>query len=382
MEHQILPKNGIIEIASIYSVAETIDRLEILVKSKGMKIFARINQMVEAKEVGLELRPTELLIFGDPRNGTVLMNECPLLAIDLPLKALAWEDENGQVWLAYNSPLYLQKRFSLVETPFQSVSNLLETANRIKLRKIIPVVMTNFSECANLVKMNLKQAAGERAAEFVKDGMTVGLGTGSTVYWTIRRLGELVIKQKLKIRAVPTSLETENLAREFGIPLVTFADVSELDLTIDGADEISLTLDLIKGGGGALLREKLVAEASERLMIVADESKLVANLGLFPLPVEIVPFAWETTAKRVKSLNLKPTLRINKGKTFVTDNENYILDCATSGGKIENPAELYRALKLLPGVVEIGLFVQMASVAIVAGANGIKIMERQAFEKS
>jgi uncharacterized protein (DUF302 family) len=126
MKHQILPKNGIIKMLSSYSVAETIDRLEILVKSKGMKVFARINQAAEAFAVGLEMRPTELSIFGDPRSGTVLMNEFPLLAIDLPLKALAWEDENGQVWLAYNSPLYLQKRHGLEEIPFQAIGNLIE----------------------------------------------------------------------------------------------------------------------------------------------------------------------------------------------------------------------------------------------------------------
>jgi uncharacterized protein (DUF302 family) len=128
MEHQISLRNGVIEMMSSYSVAETIDRLEMLVKSKGMSIFARINQAAAALAVGLELRPTELLIFGDPRSGTVLMNEYPLLAIDLPLKALAWEDENGQVWLAYNSPLYLQKRHALKETPFQTIGGLMEMA--------------------------------------------------------------------------------------------------------------------------------------------------------------------------------------------------------------------------------------------------------------
>lgn len=224
--------------------------------------------------------------------------------------------------------------------------------------------------------MNLKQTAGERAAEFVKDGMTVGLGTGSTVYWTIRRLGELVVKEKLKMRAVPTSLQTENLARKCGIPLVTFADVQELDLTIDGADEISPDLDLIKGGGGALLRERLVAAASRRL-IVADESKLVPALGAFPLPVEVVPFAWETTVHRIENLNLKPALRMREGKPFISDNGNYILDCA-SGGKIERPFELHRALKLLPGVIEVGLFVGMANLAVVSGAGGIEIIERGA----
>jgi len=223
--------------------------------------------------------------------------------------------------------------------------------------------------------MNLKQAAGTRAAGYVENGMTIGLGTGSTVYWAIRQLGAMVVNDGLTIQAVPTSVETENLARQFGISLVTFADVQELDLTIDGADEISPALDLIKGGGGALLREKLVAAASKRLIIVADESKLSSVLGSFALPVEVVPFAWETTARRIEKLNLKPTLRMREGKMFVSDNGNYILDCA-SGGNIENPAKLHVELKLLTGVVETGLFTGMTSAAVVADANGIEIIER------
>ncbi|HEX8638698.1 MAG TPA: ribose-5-phosphate isomerase RpiA [Pyrinomonadaceae bacterium] len=223
--------------------------------------------------------------------------------------------------------------------------------------------------------MNLKQLAGTRAADFVKDGMTVGLGTGSTVRWTILRLGALV-GEGLKIRAVPTSEQTEKLAIEQKIPLVTFAEVRELDLTIDGADEISPFLDLIKGGGGALLREKFVAAASKNLIIVADEGKLSSALGSLPLPVEVVPFGWETTARRIENLDLKWTLRMSAGKPFLTDNGNYILDCAC--GKIENPAGLHHELKLLTGVIETGLFVGMASAAIVAGAGGIKMIEKGA----
>ena len=225
---------------------------------------------------------------------------------------------------------------------------------------------------ANIEAMIFKQQAGERAAEFVQDGMSVGLGTGSTVYWTILKLA-LMVKDGLKIRAVPTSEQTAKLANEQKIPLVTFADVRELDLTIDGADEISPSLDLIKGGGGALLREKLVAVASKRLIIVADDSKLASTLGSFPLPVEVVPFGWETTARRIENLDLKWTLRMSDGKTFLTDNGNYILDC--NCGKIENAGELHRAIKMLTGVVETGLFVGMASTAVVAGEDGIKIIE-------
>jgi ribose 5-phosphate isomerase A len=223
--------------------------------------------------------------------------------------------------------------------------------------------------------MNLKKQAGERAVEFVEDGMIIGMGTGSTVYWTIRRLGELV-REGLKIRIVPTSKQTENLALEQHIPLVTFAEVRELNLTIDGADEINPALDLIKGGGGALLREKLVAAASKRLIVVADESKLVSALGSFPLPVEVVPFGWETTMRRIENLELSATLRTLEGKVFITDNGNYILDCRC--GKIENPANLHRELKLLTGVVETGLFTGMASIAVIAGADGVRIIEKGA----
>lgn len=222
--------------------------------------------------------------------------------------------------------------------------------------------------------MNLKQRAGERAAKFVENGMSIGLGTGSTVYWTIRRLGERV-KNGLKIRAVPTSKQTEDLIIKCGIPLAGFDSIQELDLTIDGADEISPALDLIKGGGGALLREKLVAAVSQRLIIVADDGKLVEFLGAFHLPVEIVPFAWETTVRRIEKLGCKVNLRQSEEKTFITDNGNYILDCAFR--IIENPSELHRKLKLLTGVIETGLFIGMASAAVVASEKGVEIIERK-----
>jgi ribose 5-phosphate isomerase A len=164
------------------------------------------------------------------------------------------------------------------------------------------------------------------------------------------------------------------MALELGIPLTTFAEVEEIDLTIDGADEINPDLNLIKGGGGALLREKLVAAASRRLVIVADSSKRVATLGTFPLPVEIIPFAWEVTKRRIAALNCAPTLRTSNGSSYVTDNGNYILDCAC--GAITDPVSLERQLKLLPGVVETGLFVGMADLAIIAGVDGISIIER------
>jgi len=211
----------------------------------------------------------------------------------------------------------------------------------------------------------LKKIAGEKAAEGIRDGMTIGLGTGSTVYFTIMRVGELV-KDGLRVRAIPTSRQTEKLALENGIELCTFADVERLDLTIDGADEINPQLDLIKGGGGALLWEKLVAASSDRLIVVADESKCVETLGMFPLPVEIVPFAWQTTARRIEKLNIEPSMRMGGAQPFV------ILDCCC--GSIDNPAELHNNLKVLTGVVETGLFIGMAKTAVIAGESGIRIL--------
>jgi ribose 5-phosphate isomerase A len=220
--------------------------------------------------------------------------------------------------------------------------------------------------------MDLKRIAGERAADYVENGMRIGLGSGSTVYWTIRRLGALV-RGGLEIAAVPTSERTAALMREDGIP---FAEgTAALDLAIDGADEIDPALALVKGAGGALLREKLVAVMARRLIVVADESKLVGALGARPLPVEIVPYLWETTAARVEKLGGRPVLRRADSKTFVTDNGNYILDCAF--GALDDPAALDRRLKLATGVVETGLFVGLAAAAIVAGAGGVEIIERE-----
>ncbi len=223
--------------------------------------------------------------------------------------------------------------------------------------------------------MNAKQRAGFKAVEYIEDGMTVGLGTGSTAHWLVERLGERV-REGLSVRGVPTSRRTEEQARALGIPLVTFADVQQLDLAIDGADEIGPGLALVKGGGGALLREKLVAAAARRFIIIADAGKKVGVLGQFPLPVEVVPFAWEVTARRVAEVTrVEPLLRrTGGGEVYVTDNANYILDCRC--GEIREPAEMERALNLLVGVVECGLFVGMADVAIVATDDEVEVIER------
>ncbi len=215
--------------------------------------------------------------------------------------------------------------------------------------------------------MNAKQLAAGKAAEFVQDGMVVGLGTGSTAEWAIRQLGQKV-QDGLRIRAIATSVRSENLARELGISLVSFAEIQTIDLTIDGADEVDPQMNLIKGGGGSLLREKIVAAASTTFIVIVDESKLVPRLGTFPLPVEVVPFGWEMTARALKQLGGAPTLRMAAGKTFVSDNGHYILDCAF--GAIDQPAALSSRLNAIPGVVENGLFTGMANKVVVGHADG------------
>ncbi|PFK28283.1 ribose 5-phosphate isomerase A [Bacillus cereus] len=217
---------------------------------------------------------------------------------------------------------------------------------------------------------NLKRKVGEYAADFIKDGMKIGLGTGSTVYWTIQKLGQLV-SEGLTIQAVATSIETEKLAEQLSIPLISLSDVDYLDLTIDGADEINPDLHLIKGGGGALLREKIVATSSKKLIIIADESKLVKDLGTFPLPIEIVPFAWKQTVKRIQSLGCQSILRIQNNQPFITDNGNIILDCVFPN-QITKPIETHQQLKMITGVIETGLFNNMVDKAILATENGIK----------
>ncbi|WP_242261117.1 ribose 5-phosphate isomerase A [Bacillus cereus group sp. BfR-BA-01453] len=218
--------------------------------------------------------------------------------------------------------------------------------------------------------MDLKQIAGEYAANFVKDGMKVGLGTGSTAYWTIQKLGQRV-KEGLSIQAVPTSKETEALAQQLNIPLISLNDVQSLDLTIDGADEIDSNLQLIKGGGGALLREKIVASSSKELIIIVDESKVVTRLGTFPLPIEIIPFAWKQTESKIQSLGCQTTLRLKNNETFITDNNNMIIDCIFPN-HIATPSDLHKRLKMITGVVETGLFVNMTSKAIIGTKNGIQ----------
>ncbi|UKS29227.1 ribose-5-phosphate isomerase RpiA [Paenibacillus sp. HWE-109] len=218
--------------------------------------------------------------------------------------------------------------------------------------------------------MDKKKLAGEQAATYIEEGMILGLGTGSTVYWTIQKLGELV-KQGLRIKGIPTSKATEQQARELGIPILDISEVQEIDLTIDGADEVNPHFALIKGGGGALFREKMVASLSRRLLIVVDDSKVVNTLGKFPLPVEVVPFGWEITSRNIAKLGCSPELRLHTAGPFITDNGNYILDCYFT--EIQHPEVLNEQLTKIIGVVETGLFVNMAEMIIVGGDNGVSV---------
>ena len=223
----------------------------------------------------------------------------------------------------------------------------------------------------------LKMRAAECALDYVRPGMKLGLGTGSTAEKFVDLIGAKV-KSGLDVICIPTSKATRLQAEALGIPLATLEEQPELDLTVDGADELDEELRLIKGGGGAHLREKIVAAASTRMVVIADESKRVTKLGVFPLPVEIVPFGWRTTHTKVSDTSVLNgckglvTLRGSQDAPFVTDNGNYILDCAF--GEINDPEQVARQLSLIPGVVEHGLFIGVAHAAVIAGANGIEII--------
>jgi ribose 5-phosphate isomerase A len=215
-----------------------------------------------------------------------------------------------------------------------------------------------------------KEAAGRAAAKLVRDGDIVGLGTGSTAYFAVVALGERV-KAGLKIIGIPTSDKTADLARQLGIPLTTLDEHPEIDITIDGADEVDPKLNLIKGGGGALLREKVVASASKKMVVVADSAKIVPMLGKFPLPVEVISFARTVVEKKIVSLGASPKLRMKPdGSPFLTDGGNQILDC--SFGKIADPAALALTLNNIPGIVEHGLFIGLASLALVGRGDRVE----------
>lgn len=220
-----------------------------------------------------------------------------------------------------------------------------------------------------------KFVAAKRAADFVEDGMRVGLGTGSTAAWLVRCLGEMVRDEGLKIRGVPTSTRTAELAREVGINVISLDEAKWLDLTIDGADEFDGDLNLIKGGGGALLQEKIVATASDQMIVIADIGKEVERLGAFPLPIEVIPFGAEVTRGLVEELlgafdvmGRNTTIRMSGDQPFRTDEGNFIIDLHL--GRIGNPRQLALMLNQVPGVVENGLFVDICDRVVIGHADG------------
>lgn len=220
----------------------------------------------------------------------------------------------------------------------------------------------------------LKKLAGEKATEYIKSGMVLGLGTGSTVEYTIRKIGELV-KDGLKITGIPTSSHTKKLAKECNIPTSDLEEHPSVDLTIDGADEVDQDFNLIKGGGGALTREKIVAYHSKKEIIVIDESKIVKRMGsLVPLPVEVVKFGWLPVKKNIEELGCTVELRKITDEPYITDNSNYILDCEFE--KIEDPEKLEKDINNIPGVVENGLFIDLANIIIVGCGQGVRILEK------
>jgi len=218
-----------------------------------------------------------------------------------------------------------------------------------------------------------KQRAAEAAVEYVKDGMIVGLGTGSTTEFAVKKLGERV-RDGLAIRGIPTSDVTKVQAEEEGIPLIDFSETMYIDLTIDGADEIDINLNMIKGGGAALLREKIVASASKEEIIIVSHEKFVKQLGSFPLPVEVIPFGWQVIFNQLETLGGSPDLRLKQGQPLRTDQGNYIIDCRFR--QIIDAAQLEQRLNMIPGVVENGLFTGLCTRMIMAEGEKIVVKER------
>jgi ribose 5-phosphate isomerase A len=221
----------------------------------------------------------------------------------------------------------------------------------------------------------MKKQAAEKAVQYVEDGMIIGLGTGSTVEFAIKKIGELV-EGGLKIKGIPTSLKTKRLATELKIPLIELDEHTEIDVTIDGADEVDSNLNLIKGGGGALTREKIIAYHSKKVIIIVDETKIVKGLGCDSfLPVEITKFGWPATKKALEGLGCTGELRKIMDEAFITDNQNYIIDC--DFGKITDPEALEKEINNIPGVLENGLFIGLADEVIVGSKQGMMTLERQ-----
>jgi len=221
-----------------------------------------------------------------------------------------------------------------------------------------------------------KRLAGIEAAKFINNGMKVGLGTGSTVKHTVIELGRRVNEDGLEIVGVPTSIATEKIANDVGIPLVQLSDIDGLDIVIDGADEYDSNFQLIKGGGAALLREKIVAQASDSMVVVADDRKQVATLGAFPLPIEVTPFAHLATVRALSNvLDCSVIIRMDGDSPLITDNGNLIADAHT-GPTISNPIEMEHDILKIAGVVQVGLFNDMCDAVVLAGENGVSTLYR------
>ena len=220
----------------------------------------------------------------------------------------------------------------------------------------------------------MKKLAAEKAVEYIEEDMIIGLGTGSTVEYALKKIGER-IRDGINIKGIPTSIHTKKIAKNNKIPLTTLEEVDEIDLTIDGADEVDSDLNLIKGGGGALTREKIVAYHTKRVIIIIDETKVVKKLGIdFPLPVEVVKYGWKSTQNKLKEFGCNVELRKIMDDPYITDNSNYIIDCEFE--RINDPEQLEVDINNIPGVVTVGLFVGMAEKIIVGSKLGIKTLTR------
>jgi ribose 5-phosphate isomerase A len=223
-----------------------------------------------------------------------------------------------------------------------------------------------------LKQEEMKRLAAEKACDYIEDGMILGLGTGSTMEYALKKIGKMV-KEGVKIKGIPTSFRTKKIANEEKIPLTSLEEDPIIDITIDGADEVDSELRLIKGGGGALTREKMIAYYSKRVIIVIDETKVVKMLGIdFSLPVEIVKFGWTLTKNKLKEFNCNVELRKIMNNPYITDNSNYIIDCEFD--RIKDPEQLEIDINNIPGVVENGLFIGLADEIIVGSKQGIKTL--------
>jgi ribose 5-phosphate isomerase A len=219
-----------------------------------------------------------------------------------------------------------------------------------------------------------KELAGSAVSDFIEDGMILGLGTGSTFYYAIKKIGEMV-KDGLKIKAVSTSSSTDKLAESLNIPLLSIDDVDKIDLTIDGADEVDPNFNGIKGGGGALLFEKVVAKSSKKNLWVVNAAKMVDKLGAFPLPIEVVPYALRNVFKKLEARGYNTKIRMKEGEKYLTDSGNHIIDAGF--GVIEDAYKLEVELNMIPGVVENGLFLDVVDIVIVGKGDGVEVIRKE-----